>query len=237
MKRAFSAIALSIASLAILAGAASAQQPPVANPDQQLKTFDIQTVGPVLNELGVTWQAQEGNGQRYIAANAGGMLNFLLMPAACKGEAGAGCVGLSMVAIFEGDANPQTVRAFNYRYAFASAGLDPSGAAYIKRYEISDYGMPRGNLATSILVFLEQARILNNELSSASRTVSLDGYADDLAAASLNTVGLAAMGAETHAKGAVDLHQLGLEDSAGQIKFFIENARAPRNKIENVTKQ
>ena len=216
---------------------AMAQTPPVAQPTELIASFDTQTVGPVLNELGAVWQAQQANGQTFIAANANGEINFLLVPAACKGPNNTNCVGLSMVAIFEGAANPQTVTAFNYRYAFASAGLDPSGAAYIKRYEISDYGMARGNLATSILVFIEQARMLHSELSTARRTVALEGQADDLSARALNRSVLNAIsGAQGQAGNAIDAHQIGLDMTAEQIKFFIENKSAPRNKIENLRK-
>ncbi len=226
------------AGAALMTTAATAQTAPVANPTASLDSFEIQSVGAVLNELGAVWQAQQGNGQSYIAANAGGEINFLLVPAACKGANQTQCVGLSMVAIFDGQANPQTVTAFNYRYAFASAGLDPSGSAYIKRYEISDFGMARGNLATSILVFVEQAKMLQQELSTARRTVALEGYADDLSAGSLNRSGVKTLtGVEAHAENAVDAHQIGLDEAADHIKFFIENKSAPRNKIDNIAKK
>jgi hypothetical protein len=225
------------AGAALLATAATAQTPPVSNPTTSLKSFDVQSVGAVLDELGAVWQAQQGNGQTYLAANAGGDINFLLVPAACKGANQTQCVGLSMVAIFDGQANPQTVTAFNYRYAFASAGLDPSGSAYIKRYEISDFGMARGNLATSILVFVEQAKMLQQELSTSRRTVALEGYADDLSAGSLNRGGVETLtGVAAHAANPVDAHQIGLDEAADHIKFFIENKNAPRNKIENIAK-
>ncbi|MEM8771930.1 MAG: hypothetical protein AAGD92_09815 [Pseudomonadota bacterium] len=220
-----------------LAQGAFAQEAPVSSPASSIPSFDVASVGPVLNELGVVWQAQQANGQTYIAANANGEMNFLLVPAACKGANQTQCVGLSMVAIFEGNTNPQTIRAFNYRYAFASAGIDPSGSAYIKRYEISDYGMARGNLATSVLVFIEQAKMLQNELATARRTVALEGYAEDLSAGSLNRGGVAALtGVKTHTANPVDAHQIGLDETADHVRFFINNKRAPRNKINNIAK-
>ena len=230
-------ISIAAASAALFASGVMAQTPPVAKPMEVISSFDAQSVGAILNELGAVWQAQQANGQTYIAANANGEINFLLVPAACKGANNSACVGLSMVAIFDGDANPQTVTAFNYRYAFASAGLDPSGSAYIKRYEISDYGMARGNLATSILVFIEQARMLQSELSTSRRTVALDGQADDLAARALNRSALNSIsGAAAPATNPIDAHQIGLDMTAEQIKFFIDNKSAPRNKIENLRK-
>lgn len=227
-------IAVICAGIAALSGAYAQQK--VANPTSLIKNFDAGSIGPVLSELGVAWQAQKNDkGQTYIIANAGGVLNFILAPAACRVNGNTDCVGLNILSVFDGNPNPQTVQAFNHRYAFARAGIDPSGAAYISRYEISDYGMPRGNLATSIQVFVIQAVAFGSELDTARRTVSLEGFADDLAAKELNRQGLSDMtGVETHATNPVDRHQQGLEDSAIAVRQFILDKSAPRNKIENI---
>lgn len=229
-------IAVICAGAAVLA-AAHAQQG-VANPKSVVANFDIESLGPVLNELGVAWQAQKNDkGQNYVIANAGGVLNFILAPTACRVDGKADCIGLNMLSIFDGAPNPQTVRAFNYRYAFARAGIDPSGAAYISRYEIADYGMPRGNLATSIQVFVIQAVALGSELETARRTVSLEGYADDLAAKELNRKGLTDMtGVEILATNPLERHQQGLEEGAAIVRQFILDKSAPRNKIDNIAK-
>ena len=211
---------------------------PVSNPTSMVSEFSVQTVGSVLSELGVTWQAyQADNGQPFIDANFAGVMNFRLIPAACTQSGYQKCIGLSMIAGFTGQANAQTVNAFNYRYAFASAGLDPSGEAYISRYEISDYGMPRGNLATSLLVFVQQAALLSDELASARQTVSLEGFADDLAAARLNQmVREDITGVETVAANPVELHQQGIEDLAEHVRQFVSDKSAPKNKIANIAK-
>ena len=220
-----------------IAGQAAAQSAPVTNPTVPVAQFSTSNIGPILTELGAVWQEGEANGQRYIAVNADGQLNFLLAPTACRGANNTDCVGLSMTALFEGQANPQSVSAFNYRFAFCSAGLDPDGGAYLNRYEIADYGMARGNLAVSILVFIEQAKLFQNELSTARRTVALDGYADDLSSRSLNRTALKSFtGGELHLRGAVDSHQVGLDEAARQIKLFLKTDNAPRNKISNIAK-
>ena len=210
---------------------------PVANPTSTISNFDIQSVGPVLNELGITWQPYSGNnGETVIAANANGELNFLLAPAACRLNENSDCVGLQMVAMFDGQVNPQSISAFNYRYAFSSAGLDDSGSAYLNRYEISDYGVPRGNLAISILVFIQQAKQLGTELATAGRTVALQGYASDLSATALNYNSLEnVVGDQAHVQSAMDLHAIGFEDSAERVKHFIADKTAPRNKINNLS--
>lgn len=226
-----------IAAAAAAVGAAQAQEGGgLTNPNAQLANFDVGAVGPLLDELGLEWQAQlADNGQTYIAASVGGVVNFILAPTACRNPDGSDCVGLNMVAIFEGAANPQTVRAFNYRYAFASAGIDPTGAAYLSRYDLSDYGIARGNLATSIQVFVNQVVMFGAELDTAQRTVSLEGYADDLAASSLNRKGREALtGVEIHAANAIERHAQGLEDGAEAVKRFIRDGGAPRNKIRNL---
>lgn len=231
-------IAIVAAALAAFSSA-QAQELSVATPNSVIPNFDIQSVGPVLNELGVAWQAGKAeNGQTFIGATVGGGLQFILAPTACRGEGESDCVGLNMVAIFDGNANPQTVQAFNYRYAFASAGLNPQGTAYLSRYEISDYGLPRGNLATSIMVFVNQVALFAKELDTARRTVSLEGYADDLASSQLNRQARAALtGVEAHAANAIEAHQIGLEEGAAYVREFIADTSLPRNKIKNLTSE
>ncbi len=216
---------------------AAAQNAGVSNPSSVIPNYDVSSIGPILNELGVAWQAQKGDdGQTFIAANVADQVNFLLAPTACRDVNQSDCVGLNMVAIFDGAANPQTVQAFNYRYAFASAGLDPSGSAYISRYEIADYGAHRGNIATSIQVFANQVVMFGAELATARRTVSLDGYADDLSASHLNRQSVTMMtGYEVLPNSPIDAHQRGFEQAAAQVKKLIANKSAPRNKINNIS--
>ena len=62
--------------------------------------------------------------------------------------------------------------------------------------KIADFGAQKGNLATSIQVFVNQVLMFGNELATAGRTVSLEGYADDLSASMLNRAGLSGMTGE-----------------------------------------
>lgn len=212
---------------------------PVANPASAIANFSVQSVGPILNELGVTWEALAADtGQTYINASYQGVVNFRLVPTACRAAGYTDCVGLSMVSGFTGQANQQTVNAFNYRYAFASAGVFPTGEAYLSRYDICDYGIARGNVATSILVFIQQTAKFADELASASQTVSLEGFADDLAASQLNRqVREDLTGVAINATTPVELHQQGLEETAEVVRHFIADKSAPKNKISNFAKQ
>ena len=173
-------------------GSASAQsndlgpKSPVKNPGAPLTSLHAEAVIPVLKEMGLAYQgATLPNGQKVILATAPNGLKFQITPTACD-EAGSRCKGLNMLALFSTRAQERVVSAFNYRYAFVSTGLDDSGVAYISRYDIADYGMPRGNLAVSIQTYLSLASLFDRHLFEATNTVSLDASDGDLAAHGLN---------------------------------------------------
>ncbi|MEM8935784.1 MAG: hypothetical protein AAGC77_05195 [Pseudomonadota bacterium] len=235
MKSFVSFIAAASAAGAAVFASSFAQSAQISNPNALASNFDAQTIGPVLDEMGIVWrQHNDRPGAPYITANFAGEVNFYLQPGACR-QSVSDCVGLSMFAFFQGAANEQTVRAFNYRYAFASAGISPDGIVYIGRYEISDFGIPRGNLATSIVVFAEQARMLGQELSTAQRTVSLEGFAQDLEARALNRQALIDLtGVDIPVTNAFDRHQQGLDEMTAHIRSFVADGSAPRNKIDNI---
>jgi hypothetical protein len=228
-------VAAAVAAIAALAGAASAQQDVVANPRGMVSNFDVANIGPILTEMGAVWQqARAGNGQPYLQVSAGSNLVLNIVPTACQGANFTNCVGMNTVALFSGAAlNYQTIAAFNQRYWFSTAGVSPDGAsAYISRYDISDYGIPRGNVAASVLNLAVLAQVFREELSTSGKTVSLEGYAEDMSARLLNGRGLQSMG------GGVDgltRHQAAMEESAELVRVLLADEDAPRNKIENLT--
>jgi hypothetical protein len=217
-----------------LSGAANTQ-PVVANPTTLIANFDVQSVGPILDELGVVWRAvATENGGAAIVANAGGALNFYMQPAACQVNGTSNCIGVLIFSPYEGDANSQTVRAFNDRYPFTRTALNGTNGAFITRYEIADFGIPRGNIAHSLLNFFTLAGRFHAELASAGRTVSLEGYGGDLAAASLNRKGLVHLtGAIEAAPSMSERHNKSFDEATGDILQLIELEDLPRNKIKN----
>ncbi|WP_411818990.1 YbjN domain-containing protein [Hyphococcus formosus] len=202
------------------------------NPSNVVSNFSVQSVGPVLNELGMQWQVKQlDNGKQFIHAISGSM-QFVLFFTVCKET---GCSGMQAVTFFSNSgANPQTVQAFNVRYPFGTAGVDADGVAYVSRYDIADFGIPRGNIASSLINFIGLAEGFAAELANSHQTVSLDGYANDLASGHLNRQGLASFGVVTREtingpKG----HQIGFEEGAEFISELLKNEATPRNKIEN----
>ncbi|HXI86303.1 MAG TPA: hypothetical protein VNH64_02510 [Parvularculaceae bacterium] len=236
MKSSFFAAA---ACVALGACATTAPSAPVVSDETILKHFDTANVGDVLTGMGATWQAMTAqNGQPYIEASLGGALNLVLVPTACETPGFVNCVGLNTVSVLKGSSfNPQTVTAFNQRYPFATTGLWVDGKeAYISRYEISDFGIPRGNIEVSIRNLAVLADRFRDELASSKKTVSLEGYAEDLAAGYLNRKNLEALGGAP-AQAALARHAAGVEDSLELVRGLVESDSAPENKVNNITPQ
>ena len=228
-------LAVSAAAAIALGSAVAQEQDLVSNPRGLISSFEVANVGPILTEMGAVWQQRQApNGQPYIAVSAGGELVLNIIPTACQGDNFTNCVGVNTVALFSGSGlNYQTVSAFNQKYWFSTAGVSPDGTdAYISRYEISDYGIPRGNLAASVVNLVVLADLFKKELATARNTVSLEGYADDMSARLLNSRGLTAL-AGHNAIEPVTRHQTAMEESAELVRILLTDKDAPRNKIEN----
>ena len=232
----FAAASLGVASAQSSGGAAQARA--LSNPGGAVKNFDASSLGPLLSELGIAWNAQRGSdGRTFIAATIGGDLNVNFIPSACLDSGERQCVGLNTLAYFEGGSpNPQTVSAFNQKYWFVSAGVVSSGkGAYISRYEIADYGIPRGNVESSLRNFVFLANKFRSELRTGAKTVSLDGFADDMASDYLNNTGVKALGGAVAAGDSI--HVGGFAETPQIVKVFLADPNAPKNKIDNVVKK
>ncbi|MCA8889709.1 MAG: hypothetical protein KDA46_12815 [Parvularculaceae bacterium] len=238
--RAFVALAVLGASATGAATLAYAQAgDPLTNPRGIVANFDTANLGPVLTELGVVWQERSlSNGQRFVAASVGSA-SFNIIPAACTGANQTNCVGANIVAVYTSDyINPQSVSAFNQALPFVSAGISSDNTtAYVSRYEIADYGIPRGNVASSIINFLVASDMFEKQTTGA-RTVSAEGYADDLSAAYLNTQSGEAIGVNVAASGDKSLASMHYAEAAATPQLFRvlkESRGVPRNKIQNIT--
>lgn len=237
-----SIIAVAAAALSAAAASPQATRPAtqaaegeIANPRGIVANFDAANLGPVLSEMGVVWQQrQTQEGRPYIAASIGGSLLINMMPTACTGPNFSNCVGLQTIALFPGkDINYQSVLAFGQKYAFTSVQIAPDASyATISRYDIADYGIARGNVASSLENFVYLASAFRQELQSGAKTISLKGYAEDFSATLLNSRGLTEVAGE---KAGLPRHQEALEETAELINILYKEGEAPRNKIDNVT--
>ncbi|MEZ5891627.1 MAG: hypothetical protein R3C58_00545 [Parvularculaceae bacterium] len=227
------ALAALLAGAGLLATPAVAQQSNLANPRGAVTNFDPANIGPVLTELGVVWQVRNAEGRTFIAAAIGnGQFYFNIIPSACVGPNNTGCVGANIIAYFDGvTTNHQTIEAFNQAYAFTTAGALQGSAVYLSRYEIADFGIPRGNVESSLGSFVGIAQRFLNELASSSQTVSQEGYADDMSSNYLNRVSAEGIGVPAASTGAVaEWHQIALDEFPAVLKD-IAASDAPKNML------
>jgi len=231
---AFAACAAFVSAPALAQNSMGGSGSGLSNPTNIVQSFSVQTVGPVLNELGMPWEVRQlNNGMQYIVA-AAGEANFVIQFNAC--QSATSCAGLLTVTFFSGgNPNAQTVQAFNARTPFVTAGVDQDGDAYISRYDIADFGIPRGNIASSIVNFLASAQMFSEQLAQAHQTVSLEGYASDLSASHLNGKAFEGLtGTKISPSDPSLRHQASIEESAELIQMLLKDDTVPRNKITNV---
>lgn len=210
---------------------------PVSRPTELLPSLHAEAILPVLDELGLKYQgAKLPDGKKIILAAAPNGLKFQLTPTACDAS-GQQCRGLHMLAMFQTKAQSRTVSAFNYRYAFVSTGMDDSGVAYISRYDIADYGMPRGNLAVSIANYLHMASVFDRHLYESTNTVRKDASDTDLAANGLNMQGILADASLARQVGLSPAsHEVSFEALSSMVDTFVKaDGLAPGRIINDVT--
>lgn len=134
------------------AATASAQSgAPVSNPTGLVPTLTLETVQPVLNEVGFSTNiATLSNGGRLMEVRYGNRL-ILLESQACASS--SSCAGLAMYAILTGSTSLSQVNAFNQVSKPARATIS-DGVLMLDRYLIGDYGVTRGSFIVDIAVFV-----------------------------------------------------------------------------------
>ena len=232
-------IGIILATLALIGSAVAQGSGTIANPRGSIENFDTGTLLPILLEMGLQAELRQTNqGPSFISANhPASNLNFNVIPAACQTNGVADCVGLTTLALFSGrSVNAQTVMAFNERYYFTTAGKPSTGdGAFILRYDIADYGIPRGNVAASIGNFLSLALNFNNEIANSSQTANQIGYSDDLSAKFLNNRSLTEMSGEAPVTNSpIKAHQISFEETPEIVLQMLREDSAVHNKIENI---
>lgn len=214
----------------------SGPKAPVKNPGTTLNSLHAEAIIPVLAELGLSYKgATLPNGQKVVLAEAPNGLKFQITPTACV-ESGERCKGVNMLALFQTRAQERVISSFNYRYAFVSAGLDDSGVAYISRYDIADYGMPKGNLAVSIQTYLYMASLFDRHLYEATNTVSLEADPADLSAHGLNLQQVMADATLSRSLGlSTASHEVSFEEITDAVATFVQaDTMAPGRIINQV---
>ncbi len=208
---------------------------PISKPSEMMYDYDVETTIPLLQEMGISWEGRTApNEAKVILAQAENGIKFVLAPTACSRGVDDGCNGVNMIAVFDGKADQRTVQAFNYKYPYTSAGIDNNGSAFLSRYDIADYGTPRGNFATSLEVFLAQAAYFKDTLANAKKTYSQAAYSDDMAANALNMKIVLADEVLAEKIGLDDdSHEVSLEQTAEFVSVLFQAGEQVADKIMN----
>ena len=243
MIKTFKASVAALAVLGLALGGAQAQSNslkkkdvPVSNPGELLPSLHAEAVVSVLDEMGIEYQgATLPNGQKVLLAKAKNGIKFQLTPTACD-KGGLRCRGISMVALFKSNAPDRAISAFDQHYVFVSAGMQDEGVAYLTRYDLADFGIPKGNLAVSLMNYVHMATIFDRHLYEATNTVALPS-ASDLSGESLNMKAILASSDLANSLGySEESHQVSFELLPDVVNTFVKaDDLAPGRLVNSVT--
>ncbi len=208
---------------------------PVSNSKGVLPNFDIENIKPVLDELGV--QSRIGtlpDGERFLNASHESGLNFVLHPRDCRAGT-SNCLSLISFAFYSTDEahphNPQTVSAFNAHTAAVGTFIDSDGDAVINRFDLASYGVTRGTLSDTVIMFVDLGIEFYHTLYSSDQTVAVEGDESDLAANYLNARTLISMTQSSAAGGVVSIDY---DETYAPIADLKASGAVRINKIRNV---
>lgn len=150
------------AAMALLVGAAQSSGQDINAVTRRTATvsnFDLPAIVSILTELKIVHRVAEGSNGRFVNVAFANGVRATIGRSACRNNLQF-CKGLTISARF-GTGKPawteteklRRVNSFNYRHSFIKAGLDANGQFYLSRYELNDFGVSRGSIATSLLVF------------------------------------------------------------------------------------
>lgn len=178
------------ASFVVSIGAQAQDEPDlVKQAGVSILSFDVDKVGPLLTEMKYLWQERQApDGSPFILVNADGERVFVISPLSC-GPANKDCLGMQLVSVFDDVAKPDTVRKFNNRYLLASAGINENGNSYLSRYDIADYGIARGNVATIISIFVTLMEVYEETVIEGGQAISFVDPVISTGAAKVSVVG------------------------------------------------
>ncbi len=159
-----------LACAAIVALTASAAAAAELDPHTNVATFTIQNLTTAGTMAGYQVQAHnDSSGLTSVEITSPQGLSFYAMPTACQKPGQTECYGLQVFGLLGGDDAPlpslESLNEFNKQHAFTQAFVSGKSIG-LGRYEISDYGIPIGNLSANYSNFAAVATSFINFLKS-----------------------------------------------------------------------
>lgn len=155
---------------------------PAQDEDRRIVAFfTYDEVESVLTSLGLPHlRVKDQDGNPYISVTEPeSKINFAIALTVCQG---AGCYGMLIDTAYNRGAEipAQVINEFDFGQPFIAAAMLNASTAYISRYEIADFGIPRGNIASNIINFIEIAKMLPGFIEANGTMASATGLQPDI---------------------------------------------------------
>jgi hypothetical protein len=206
----------------------------IRNPSAPLTSLHAEALVPILRQLGLSHEgAILPGGEKILRVTTPHGARLQLIPMSC--DAPERCRALHILSLHEANSNRRQTQAFAMRYAFLSAGTGSDGTAFLSRYELADFGIPRGNLATSLLTFIKMMARFEDLLGRPAEALTQAPLASDLSAFDLNKRALAQHLPAKAIEDALPLHphDQGFEATSRMVETFIRAEKIYPGQIVN----
>ncbi len=146
------------------------------DPHAMFATFTQENLMSVAAALQYPAQAlQDGQGNKAVGITASNGIKFIAQPTACQKPGQTECYGLSIFGMFTDPSGTKPpMEALNYFNAYRSftKAYSDTDNVYLARYEIADFGIPLGNVASNFTNYAAVAATFIEFLKSGSTGVS-----------------------------------------------------------------
>ncbi|MEM6539160.1 MAG: hypothetical protein AAF668_15700 [Pseudomonadota bacterium] len=138
---------------------------PVSDPFGTIKSYDIDTIEPILKEITPLIERIEFIGAPALVASFGDT-NLILRPNACSKGPEISCAGLFHMTLYKTALNLSRLNTYNMESFIAHAANSADGSSLLIRYAFCDYGCTRGTLVAGIANYIIASQEYAQTLSS-----------------------------------------------------------------------
>jgi len=153
--------------LALVASVAPAHAAPL-DPRTNVASFTPENIVTAAQAVNFRTEILSNGTNKAVGVTAPNGMKFIALPTTCQKPNQVDCFALSLYAPFQGwQPSLEQVNYFNKHRRFTKVYID-EGVAILSRYEISDFGIPIGNISSSLTNFASVASQFKQFLDSGS---------------------------------------------------------------------
>ena len=140
---------------------------------QIVASFTLENLATAAAGVGYKFEAlADSNGTKALGVTAPDGLKFIAQPSACQKPGQQSCAGLTIFALWSGATPSDLLDRFNLHHTFTSV-FNATSNTILQRYEIADFGIPIGNVASNFANFDKMAQLLVTFVKSGGASASL----------------------------------------------------------------